>query len=749
MAAFATLAFAAGIGPAFADAASASATENPFEYGVEDAAPALVSGGLKFDGTTAAGKAVDAYHQEQLALSAVTELGYTVAAAPADGQPDPAYVLEVNTTGSAGYTTLSAEPYQNGQAINAAGSFDVTGWKFWSSHLDTSADGGQGNPEPLSWFEQQYPSAVVISHGIHLGSASAGSISVVSSTSFNGASTDFTLGTQANPIPAQTAPANGTDAGPATVSGIDPQTGVGTKSDIWTAATAFGTAYYDVTTPGVKDPAAITGLVAPTVATQGSVTLPAVDGGSWTVDGTPEASGAAISLGDGPHTAVFTPTAGRVVYPGDGLGGGTLGSNGAVSFAFTLTPGSASGTATVTVSKAPAISGAARVGTKLTATIGTVTPAGATASYQWLQNGAAISGATASTYTVATNLVGKKISVKITEAAPGYTSYTATSPQTAAVVAGVLVSPKPKITGTAKVGSVLSAVPGTWTAGTTLRYQWYAGGVAIPGATHTPIAVPASDVGKVIRVRVVGTKAGYATATMDSANTAAAAPGTLVAATPTVTVSSSVGGYPLVGATLTAHPGAWTGGTAFHYQWYAGTTPIPGATGSTYVIPASMLGHAFFVWVSGSKAGYSTVARTSGKTAAAIQTKAYYVAHSGNKTTYKVDVLGLVTDSEAGAWGDPGYVDVTYYPYDSDYYYDADGGGDASTYYTSFTIPNAPNYWVQVLVQAEPGWYDDGSDATGRILIYEKPAGAPDVYYSAHKDVRGTSYISAEIDGAQ
>lgn len=76
------------------------------------------------------------------------------------------------------------------------------------------------------------------------------------------------------------------------------------------------------------------------------------------------------------------------------------------------------------------ISGTAQVGQKLTAS---VTPSGATVSYQWKAGGAEISGATSSEYTPAAADVGKTITVTVT----GSGSYdgTTTSTATAAVAA--------------------------------------------------------------------------------------------------------------------------------------------------------------------------------------------------------------------------------------------------------------------------------------------------------------------------
>mgnify|MGYP003704356425 CR=1 FL=1 len=51
---------------------------------------------------------------------------------------------------------------------------------------------------------------------------------------------------------------------------------------------------------------------------------------------------------------------------------------------------------------------------------------------------------------------------------------------------------RPKISGTAKVGSTLTAKPGTWTSKTTFSYQWYANGKAISKATKVTYKIPKS-----------------------------------------------------------------------------------------------------------------------------------------------------------------------------------------------------------------------------------------------------------------
>ena len=79
--------------------------------------------------------------------------------------------------------------------------------------------------------------------------------------------------------------------------------------------------------------------------------------------------------------------------------------------------------------------------------------------------------------------------------------------------------PAPSISGTKKVGRTLTAVPHSWTPGTSLRYQWYAGSAAIRYATHRTYKLPNAAKGKRIRVKVTGRKAGYTTAAKYSART--------------------------------------------------------------------------------------------------------------------------------------------------------------------------------------------------------------------------------------
>ncbi|POH61182.1 carboxypeptidase regulatory-like domain-containing protein [Arthrobacter glacialis] len=161
--------------------------------------------------------------------------------------------------------------------------------------------------------------------------------------------------------------------------------------------------------------------------------------------------------------------------------------------------------------------GTGKVGTNLSINPGAWGPAPVAYSYQWQRNGVAIAGATAASYLLAAADLGTLVNAKITVAKTGYaTAVVPSDPYT--VTVGTLSAPAPAITGTKKVGSTLTAVPGTWgPAPVTLKYQWYSSGTAIAGATASSYTLVTLDKGKSLTVKVTGSKTGYTTAAKTSA----------------------------------------------------------------------------------------------------------------------------------------------------------------------------------------------------------------------------------------
>jgi hypothetical protein len=266
------------------------------------------------------------------------------------------------------------------------------------------------------------------------------------------------------------------------------------------------------------------------------------------------------------------------------------------------TPAVVAGTLT---SGTPAITGTAAVGATLTAATGTWGPAPVTFTYQWNKAGAAIAGATAAKYVPVAADLGKTLTVTVSGNKAGYTKVTKTSAPSAAMAVGTLVAPVPRVTGTARVGYDVIAVPGTWTAGTTLKYQWYRNGIAIPGATGIKYRLTTTDFNKRLTVRVTGSKTGFTSTYRNSAQTSVIAAGFLTSPTPTI-VGTLKSGY-----TLTAKPGTWTSGTTLKYQWYRSGVAIAGATGSSYRLVAADRYDTIRVRVVGSKFGYTTTVRDS------------------------------------------------------------------------------------------------------------------------------------------
>lgn len=244
------------------------------------------------------------------------------------------------------------------------------------------------------------------------------------------------------------------------------------------------------------------------------------------------------------------------------------------------------------------------IGATLTARAADWTPTPGAVSYQWLRSGTAIPEATEATYKLVAADLNKVITVKVTATKDGYRSASARSQATAAVAAAVFSAPTPIISGSIRLGAVLTANPGTWSVTPNLTYQWYRAGVAVRGATRASYAIGAPDVGKRLIVKVTGTLDGYATAVRTSAATATVPAGTLSGPRP------KVSGKAKVKSTLKVVIGRWSpSGIKIAYKWYRNGSPIKGAKKGKYKLTSKDRGKRIGVRVTYTKSGYVTKIR--------------------------------------------------------------------------------------------------------------------------------------------
>ena len=144
-------------------------------------------------------------------------------------------------------------------------------------------------------------------------------------------------------------------------------------------------------------------------------------------------------------------------------------------------------------------------------------------SYQWLRDGVAVGGATASTYLLGDTDVGTQLSVRVNYIDGQGTAETLTSAQTNAV-ANVNDAPVglPTIGGTASEDQTLTAVTASIADADgvgVFGYQWLRNGVAVGGATASTYLLGDADVGAQLSVRVSYTDGQGSAETLTSAPT--------------------------------------------------------------------------------------------------------------------------------------------------------------------------------------------------------------------------------------
>ncbi|WP_264795989.1 hypothetical protein [Arthrobacter mangrovi] len=210
-----------------------------------------------------------------------------------------------------------------------------------------------------------------------------------------------------------------------------------------------------------------------------------------------------------------------------------------------------------------------------------------------------------SSYTLTPADAAQTLSVTVTATGTGMNPLTLASKSIVVAKGTFTAAPAPAIAGTAKVGSKLTANPGTWSpSGATLAYQWYRGSSAIGGATARTYTPAAADNGQYLKVRVRATRTGYTTLDRWSVSRKVAA-GSIVA-----TKTLSISGSARYGQTLKVSQG-WTAGSKIAYQWYSNGKAVKGATKSSLYLGSGYVGTKITVRVTVSKAGYITRKATS------------------------------------------------------------------------------------------------------------------------------------------
>jgi hypothetical protein len=200
-----------------------------------------------------------------------------------------------------------------------------------------------------------------------------------------------------------------------------------------------------------------------------------------------------------------------------------------------------------------------------------VTATGAGLSYQWRKNGAAIGGATASSFSIASASAGDAGSydVVVTGACGTVTS----SAATLTVNPATTISSQPA-NQTVCAGS--SATFSVTAAGSGLSYQWRKNGAAISGATSNSFSIAAAAAGDAGSYDVVVT---------GSCGTV-----TSSAATLTVNAATAISAQPTNQTVCESSPATFSvtaTGAGLSYQWRKNGSNIAGATSSSYNIAAA------------------------------------------------------------------------------------------------------------------------------------------------------------------
>jgi hypothetical protein len=330
----------------------------------------------------------------------------------------------------------------------------------------------------------------------------------------------------------------------------------------------------------------------------------------------------------------------------------------------------------------PRIQGQGRVGRTVTATPGRMGGARPISfRYQWLRcdtsggGCSGITGVTARTYTLTAGDAGSTLRVLVTATNAAGSTSAASLPTATVPAVTPLQRPRstaePRILGTLIVGSTLTATAGSWTGSAPVRFafQWRrcptSGGAVdasncgvISGASRSAYTLRSADAGFRLRVRVTASNAaGSATSTSNPTDVVKAA----AAVAPKNTAEPRILGTAVVGNTLTATIGSWSGSApmSFAYQWRrcpqnggaadaSNCGVIPNATSSAYKLGSADVGLRLRVRVTASNAAGSATAASNASDI--VKTGATKPASTSPPAISGSPVVGQALTASPGSW---------------------------------------------------------------------------------------------------
>jgi hypothetical protein len=389
----------------------------------------------------------------------------------------------------------------------------------------------------------------------------------------------------------------------------------------------------------------------------------------------------------------------------------------------------------------PIVTGSPVVTQSVSVSNGTFSGGTGTYTYQWYDGTpsscnsstwTAISGATSSSYTVASSDAGDELCAVVTSTNAAGSASEASAPTGIAVYSAPATStPTPVVSGSTVELQTLSVTAGTFTnQPTAYAYQWYRGtgsscsaaSTAISGATASTYATQGVDVGnEICAVVTASNPAGSAQETSSAtADITLAAP---TASTPVPAIS----GTQAQAQVLTVSNGTFAGGapSSYAYQWYRGTasacsgasTAISGATASTYTPQAADIGDELCALVTATNSSGSAQ-ETSTPTSDIIS--AAPVASTPVPDLSGAVVVGQTLSASTGTFGG---LPTTSYAYQ---WSDCANGGDSCT-----SIPGATS--STYVVQA--------SDVSHAIDVVVTAS-------NSHGSAQETSNLTSEANGA-